>query len=289
MSIAAPNVLPNRGKKGEKKMNEAELKILEALQFMAPSRFYDYLRLQPEELIVSIVGLASNWCCKPTDSRSKLNSEFIVVAAIKEAREHFQRKPGYVESKIEKMLRVSARLLRKEIGYLMGSKISRGKIVSYALQVFGLAHIYEDEKGLFFGLLRDCGKSLSMKEVRWLLDNPDVWTEDKDNLLVARNLICAGYIEYNGAEKAFVALENDPLLSSVHMRTPEEETIESLKIALVAFNVNDTPSVDRAMAIFFSAREFLGGGKAMAIVEDVRPDLVGVIVESGKTFGKKAE
>lgn len=259
---------------------------------MAPSKFYNYLRLQPEELIVSVVGQASRWCHMSADPRSKLNSELLVATAVREAEEYRQKKPGYycVEPKIESMLRVSARLLRKELSSLGGTKIPRGKVVSYALKVFGHADIREEEKGLFFGLLRDCGKSLSMKEVRKTLDNPKAWAGDEEKRFLARNLLCAGYNDYNGAEKAFVALENDPLLSSVQMQTPEDEIIESLKAALQAFDVDDWPSVNRAKALFFSAREFPGRGEAEAAVLEVRPDLVGQFTDdSSKTFGKKAE
>ena len=244
----------------------------------------------PENVIESVVSKIRNH--SPNELRAKVETEFLARKSVEAAKEYQKKKLDYSDSNIQKMLRISVKLMRSSFKISSREGMNKETVAHLCLQLFSFVYIDDNIEGAAKTMLRKCGEMFDRKELRALLDDRSVWAEFlvQKKARDARELLCAGYNDYNGSELAFVATERDVLLSSVTMIAPYELRINALKKALVAVNVNNRASVNKAMALFYAACQWPGVEKAKAAVMEVRSDLVEHFTDdSSSTIGKKAE
>lgn len=247
----------------------AETYIIEAaLSDLDKSKVISFLSIASKETILETI---EHICLGgSTDLRDKVDPDFLVKGSI-EAEENQRKNQNGNRLNTQRMLQVSAKLLCDQIKRQLSSKNQ----IENCLKLYDLIDINDNNRGFVQSMLRDCGKYLSASEVREVLNQIGSCIANQKKLPTARDLICAGYLEVNGAELAFVALEQYPKLFGMDRTTPYYEIIDRFKNVLSLVDVNDPKSLNEARAFFSKACRFPGEEKAKAAVMEVRPDLIG--------------
>jgi len=265
--------------RGQKRGKELEniIVAIQALEYLPRKAVFSFLKVMPADLILAIIKqIRQNGS---SVARDKVGTFFLIEQTLQARMMH--------PNEFQTMLNVCVVLLRQEFQRLSDKSVKIGQI---ALELYGLVEITDRNKGAIESMVRDCGRRLDKKTMRLVLNCCQNWIDKPERVIRARQLLCTGYVEENGAELAFVILEGNEQLSSINVREPYPKMIETFKQVLDAVNVENDASVRAARAMFWQVCSFLGEKQAKETVLAVRPDLAGQFLDdSGHTFGKKAE
>jgi hypothetical protein len=127
-------------------------------------------------------------------------------------------------------------------------------------------------------LIRSCGRVLQKEQVRVILDEMVSLIVNPKMTKLARNLLCLGHLEQNGAEFAFAVLEGDPFYYRIGRSVPGRDNIMAFSELLENIDPNDQNSINKIRAIYW--HHFAGSRgqvEADQAIDEICPKLADII------------